>query len=90
MNNHASFPRRTFLKGATATGLTLPMAIGGLHSAEPPKSPHKICAFIKFIQDLPYNNWLKPSQNLGLTVSRQRFVMAATSFPNVSRKISPG
>ncbi len=65
MTKTVSLPRRTFLKGAALTGLALPVACAGLQSTEPTKSDRKICAFIKFIQDLPYKQLAETVAELG-------------------------
>jgi len=65
MTKSSLFPRRTFLKGAALSSLALPVGGRSHGSAEPPKSPLKICAFIKFIQDLPYKQLADTVAELG-------------------------
>lgn len=65
MPRTASLPRRTFLKGAGLAGLLLPGSSRGLQSAQPTKGARKICAFIKFIQELPYKQLAETVAELG-------------------------
>ncbi|MFP6619424.1 MAG: sugar phosphate isomerase/epimerase family protein [Pirellulaceae bacterium] len=57
--------RRKFLKGAGLAGLTFAARPGALDAAAPAASKRKICAFIKFIQELPYKQLAETVAELG-------------------------
>ena len=71
MNESRALNRRSFLAASLAAA-----ASSGLHAAPAPKSKYKICALIKFLQTLSYDE-------LAETIARESPESAATEPGNV-------
>ena len=65
MTKATPIARRTFLKGSGLAALTFSARPGSVQSAAPAVSKRKICAFIKFIQELPYKQLAETVAELG-------------------------